>query len=293
MKKKILITGANGFLGQHLCAYPGQDAYDVIACSRGKSRLPAHIHTTYESLELTDANAVQAFLNLHKPDVIIHNAAMSKPDECHANRIACMAANVHATQNLLRHSKAHFIYISSDFVFGENGPHHEEDVKDPLNYYGETKWQAEQLVVAAAAIYTIVRPVFIYGAVWPGLRPSFLHWVQSNLEAGKSIRVVSDQSRTPTYAPDICKGIQSIIDLQANGNFHLAGKDILSPYEMAVATARVLHLDEGLIENVTSATFPEVVIRARKSGLNIDKAIRELHYNPVSFEEGIRLTFNL
>ena len=141
-------------------------------------------------------------------------------------------------------------------------------------------------------IYAIVRPVFIYGPVLQGMRPSFLHWVKNNLEQHKLIKVVSDQQRTPTFVTDICKGIETIISQKQEGAFHLAGKDILSPFEMAVTVANFLRLDAALIENVTSDIFIETVLRAKRSGLKIDKAEKMLGYKPVSFEEGVQLTFN-
>lgn len=293
---KILITGANGFLGQHLCAYFTSRNYEVVAVSRGPRTMPAQINVSYYSIDLTDKNAVANVLENEQPNVVIHAAAMSKPDECDANREACMQQNVGATKNLvegIRDFSIHFIYISTDFIFGEDGPHSEDDVPAPLNFYGESKLQAEQLVSSSELMYNIVRPVFIYGTVWEGLRGSFLHWVKNNLEQGKKIKVVSDQQRTPTLANDICKGIAAIIENQAAGDFHLAGKDIVSPYEMAIKVAEVLSLDSSLIEKVTSETFPETVKRAKRSGLKIDKAINILNYQPVSFEEGVRITFNI
>lgn len=286
----ILITGANGFLGQHLCQH-FSTAYKVIATGRGERRLPSWIDVDYHSADITNAKEVEKLLALYKPNILIHNAAMSKPDECKQNKDGCIAANVESTRHLLAFPVSHFIYISTDFVFGENGPHAEDAPTEPLNYYGQTKLQAEQLVMQATNHYSIVRPVFIYGQMWEGVRGSFLHWVVNNLKAGKPIKVVSDQQRTPTYAPDICEGIQSIIKKQAFGAYHLAGANIVSPYEMAVAVAKILHLDESLIEPVTANTFVEPVKRAKRSGLTIEKARRELGYEPVSFEEGLRLTF--
>ncbi len=289
--KKILITGANGFLGQHLCVNLQNKGYNIVATGRGNCRVPCK-NLLYHAGELTDSKEVTLLLNTHNPDIIIHTAAMSKPDECNANKILCLKANVDATRYLLQHASAHFIYISTDFIFGENGPHAEDDRPNPLNFYGETKLQAEQLVKATGIKATIVRPVFIYGEIWKGLKGSFLHWVKNSLQQHKPIKVVSDQLRTPTYASDICKGIQAIIDKDATGAYHLAGKDIVSPYDMAVTTAKVLGLDAALIEKVTADTFHEPVVRAKRSGLKIEKAQRELGYEAVSFEEGVRLTFN-
>ena len=212
------------------------------------------------------------------------------------NKPLCIANNVTATKYLIDAAKkinAKFIYTSTDFIFGENGPHKEDDIPAPLNFYGESKLQAEEIVKSSGLNYVIIRPVFIYGNIWQGLRPSFLHWVKNNLEQGKKIKVVSDQLRTPTYVYDICKGIEIIIKENVNGVFHLAGKNILSPYQMAITVADVLQLDKSLIENVTSDTFPEPVARAKLSGLKIDKAIAQLNYAPVSFEEGVKLTFDI
>lgn len=271
----------------------------MAAANRGKRRVPDDIVFNYFSTDFTDASAVLKLVAETNPQVIIHTAAISKPDECENDKDYCLQNNVEATRHLLQAFKliqspgALFIYLSTDFVFGEDGPHSEGDIKNPLNFYGESKLRAEELVIDSGLRYSIVRPVFIYGEVWTSLRPSFLHWVKNSLEAHKPIKVVSDQLRTPTHVYDICEGIEAIIKQQKTGIYHLAGKDILSPYKMAIITANVLGLDDGLIENVTSEIFPEPVKRAKRSGLKIDKAAAELLYEPVSFEEGVRMTFGL
>lgn len=292
--KKIVLTGANGFLGQHLTLFLAAANFKVLATGRGDCRIPAEKPFEYVGVDLTDKSAVQNMILNTKPDVVIHNAAMSKPDECENDKAACILNNVTTTQYLVEAANivgAKFIYISTDFIFGENGPHDVDAAPNPLNFYGASKLEAETFVKQHAANYAIVRPVFIYGAAWQGMRPSFLHWVKNNLEAGKTIKVVSDQLRTPTYVIDICKGLKTIIEDNHQGDFHLAGKDILSPYEMAVAVAKVLKLSAELIVKVTADTFPEPVKRAKKSGLKIDKSIQKLNYQPVSFHEGVLLTF--
>ena len=290
--KKVLITGANGFLGQHLCSYLKEIGFEIIATSKGENRLldPTII---FHSIELTNKKEVADLLEKLQPDIIIHNAAMSKPDECENNQQLCIDVNVNSTKYLLSAQKCHFIYLSTDFVFGEDGPHSEYETTGPLNFYGKSKLQSEQLIMCSPHLATIVRPVFMYGNIWHGMKPTFLHWVKNNLEQNKPIKVVSDQWRTPTYVKDVCKGIQSIINRESAGIFHFAGKEILSPYEMAIFTAKVLQLDSSLIEKVTANTFPEPVKRAKRSGLKIDKAIAELNYNPLSFEEGVRKTFEM
>jgi len=295
---KMLITGANGFLGQNLTLFFAEKEHDIIACNRGSCRIPERLPFQYYSADLIDEIVVLNMIADVQPDIVIHAAANSKPDECAANKDACLLQNVEATKYLLmalhaNHSfKSLFIYISTDFVFGENGPHSENDLTDPLNFYGESKLMSEQLVEQSGLPYAIIRPVFIYGPVWEGIRPTFLHRIKDNLEAERQIKVVSDQIRAPTFVLDICKGIEAIINNRQQGIFHLAGKDLLSPYQMATAVGSFLGLNAALIENVTSESFIENVQRAKRSGLKINKAQSLLGYEPVSFEEGIALTFN-
>jgi dTDP-4-dehydrorhamnose reductase len=292
---KVLVTGANGFTGQHLVKTLVNKGFEVIASSRNESKLTSYSNLTYYNCELTDVRNVENLFDLTRPDAVIHTAAMSKPDECAANPELCKANNIQATQYLLSAATKvgtnHFVYLSTDFIFGEGGPHAEEDAPAPLNLYGASKLEAEALVNAASLKTTIIRPVFMYGPVWENLRPSFIQWVAGKLQNGEPIKVVTDQARTPTYIGDLCWGIRKIINDKVSGTFHLAGKDIVSPYDMAVAVAKHLNLPLGLIEPVTASTFPEPVKRAQRSGLKIDKAVDALGYAPHSFAAALQKCF--
>jgi len=292
---KVLVTGANGFTGQHLIKNLVNNGFEVVATSRNKSQLPSYSNLSYYNIELTDVRNVENLFDLTRPDAVIHTAAMSKPDECAANPDLCTANNISATHHLLYAATNvgtnHFVYLSTDFIFGEGGPHAEDDVPAPLNLYGASKLEAEALVNAASIKTTIVRPVFMYGPVWENLRPSFIQWVAGKLQNAEPIKVVTDQARTPTYIGDLCWGIRKIIKNQVPGTFHLAGKDIVSPYDMAVAVAKHLGLPVSLIEPVTASTFPEPVKRAARSGLKIDKAVSALGYAPHSFAEALQKCF--
>jgi dTDP-4-dehydrorhamnose reductase len=292
---KVLVTGANGFTGQHLVKTLVDKGFEVIATSRNESKLPSYSNLTYYNIDLTDVRNVENLFDLTRPEAVIHTAAMSKPDECAANPNLCTSNNIQATRHLLdaatKVSTQHFVYLSTDFIFGEGGPHAEEDAPAPLNLYGASKLEAEQMVTASSIISTVIRPVFMYGPVWENLRPSFIQWVAGKLKNGEPIKVVTDQARTPTYIGDLCWGIRKIINEQVPGTFHLAGKDIVSPYDMAVAVAKHLNLPLGLIEPVTASTFPEPVKRAQRSGLKIDKAVSMLGYAPHSFTEALQKCF--
>ena len=290
---KVIITGANGFLGQHLSLFLQDKSIDVMASGRGQCRIEFNNPPTvnYVEANITNALEVDKLLSENAPDWVIHCAAMSKPNECHINHEECILQNVTATNYLItscKYSGAKLLYLSTDFIFGENGPHNEEDIPAPLNFYGESKLKAEELVKNSGLHWAIVRPVLIYGKQLPGTPPSFLHWVKNSLENNKAIKVVNDQFRTPTLVTDICEGIYSIIQQDEQGVFHLSGNEILTPYQMAIKVAKEYQLEETLITAVTSDTFPEPVKRARYSGLKNDKAKKVLGFNPRSFDEGIK-----
>lgn len=290
---KIILTGANGFLGQHLTQFLAAKGHQILALSRGAQRIPVG-NFLYKSVDLTEKQSLEQAFEQFKPNLVIHAAAMSKPDECHLDQAACLRHNVTATEYLLASASkmgSRFLYVSTDFIFGENGPHAETAIPNPLNFYGKSKLMAEELVRDAGLEYHIVRPVFIYGKYWQGMRPSFIQWVEQNLAAGKPIKVVSDQLRTPSYVQDLCKGIELVFSGPINSEYHLAGKDRISPFEMALIVAKVRKLDAGLITAVTADSFPELVQRAKFSGLKIDKAVQELGYDPLDFETGVRLSF--
>lgn len=293
----FLVTGANGFLGQHLTLYLAAKQLPVWATGRNNCRIPGKQPFRYLSADLTSRDEVNSLVKTVQPVCIIHTAAMSKPDECLLQPETCLQHNVEATHYLLeaaleQGSGIHFIYVSTDFIFGEGGPHKEDTRPEPLNFYGRTKWMAEQLVEQSGLPFCIVRPAFIYGELWEGMRPSFIQWVQQSLSSGKSIKVVGDQYRTPTYVADLCEGIYAIATQKKTGPFHLAGEEVVTPYQMAVTTAEVLGLDKGLIEEVSAQSFKEPVQRAKSSGLKIEKAKQELGFQPISYREGIARSFN-
>ncbi|MEI6185061.1 MAG: SDR family oxidoreductase [Bacteroidota bacterium] len=289
----VIISGANGFLGQHLSLFLNDKTISVIATGRGPFRIE-NINfpgVKYIAADITKASETDNLLLENRPDWVIHCAAMSKPNDCHTNRDECILQNVTGTKNIIdscQKTGAKLIYLSTDFIFGENGPHSEEDTPDPLNFYGESKLMAETLVKNSGLYWAIVRPVLIYGKQLAGTPPSFLHWVKSSLENNQPIKVVNDQYRTPTAVTDICEGIYAIVNQNQQGIFHLSGNEILTPHQMASMLAKEYGLDESLITPVTSDTFPEPVKRAKRSGLKNDKVKKILGFNPISFEEGLK-----
>lgn len=294
---KILVTGANGLSGQHIVKQLLDRNYSVIATSKGPSRLPFKNNDQfyYHELDLIDGPYVNNFLLQHRPEVVIHAAAMTQVDECEQNKIDCWNVNVTATRFLLdacKETGSRFIYISTDFVFdGLQGPYTEEAEPNPINYYGSSKWGAEKAVIESGLQWTIVRTVLVTGNPLSGTRQNIITWVKDKLEKGEKIRVVDDQYRTPTFADDLATGILLVLEKNAQGIFHISGKESLTPYAMAVETARLLDLDESLIEKTDSATLSQAAMRPARTGFVITKAEKELGYQPHSFRESLQKMF--
>ncbi len=227
------------------------------------------------------------------PDVIIHAGAMTQADDCERSKDACWMVNVTATRYLLQGAEkagAFFLFLSTDFVFdGLSGPYKEDDAVNPVNYYGASKVAAERIVKQAKVPWAIARTVLVYGVADDPRRSNIITWVKSNLEQKKKLKVVNDQWRTPTLVQDLAEGCKRIIDKKAEGIFHLSGKDMLTPYDMAMQVANYLNLDTKLFEKVDASSFKQPAQRPAKTGFVIDKAERELGFAPRSFEEGLKL----
>lgn len=291
----IIVTGANGLLGQHLIVELVKRNYGVLAIGRGESRNSSFVGK-YIDMDITDSVGLRELIVTNKPDVIIHAAAMTQVDECEHDKQSCYNINVAATRFIIdaaREINCRIMYISTDFVFdGQSGPYDENSEPSPVNYYGSTKVTAEKAVMESNLHWTIIRTVLVYGQTLEGTRSNLVSWVKESLEEGKTIKLVGDQWRTPTFVGDLVKGIILALEKPADGIFHIAGKENLTPFDMGIQTARHLHLNSKLIEKVDTKSFPQAGVRPLKTGFKIDKARTELGYEPMSFGESLDFMYD-
>jgi dTDP-4-dehydrorhamnose reductase len=292
--KKILITGANGLLGQKLVALlAGQPSVQVIATARGQNRLPTADGYTYQQMDITDAAQVMQVIGEHRPDVVIHTAAMTNVDQCESEKDLCWQMNVLAVEYLIKACAQHdvlLVHLSTDFIFdGTAGPYTEDAPASPLSFYGWSKLAAEEALRRSGIRWAIARTVLVYGIVSDMSRSNIILWVKKSLEEGKTIKVVTDQFRTPTLAEDLAMGCWLIAQHEAEGVFNISGKDFLTPYEMALMTANFFGLDQSYITKADSSTFTQPAQRPPRTGFVLDKAQQVLGYQPHSFVEGIAL----
>lgn len=292
---KILITGANGLLGQKLVALIAPHAaYNLIATSRDEDKifydLPMY---RYRPLNVTREEDVNQVIGQERPDVIIHAAALTKVDYCERHQEICRRVNVEAVDHIVRAAQKYdcfLIHLSTDFIFsGEKRMLLEDEVPGPINYYGKSKLESEQIVVNSGIDYAIIRTAIVYGVVPHLSRSNIILWVKDSLKKGKTIHVVNDQYRTPTLAEDLAMGCFLIAQQRATGVFNISGEELLTPYEMAQMTADYFGLDKNLIVLTDSSKFKQPAQRPLETGFNIEKAKRQLGYRPRTFLQGIKL----
>jgi dTDP-4-dehydrorhamnose reductase len=288
---KILVTGSNGLLGQKLTnLLTNEKSISFVATARSKSVLPI-AHGAFQPLDITDALQVNRVIADTKPDVIINTAAMTQVDQCETDREVCWNANVTSVENLIEacaRNGVHLVHVSTDFIFdGTYGPLDESAKPNPVNFYGQSKLAAEELLIKSSISWSILRTVLVYGITEDMSRSNIVLWVKNSLEQGKTIQVVNDQWRTPTLAEDLAMGCYLAAKTKATGIYHISGKDFLSPYEIAIATANFFKLDKSLIKPTDSTQFKQPAQRPPKTGFIIDKARKEFGYDPHSFQEGL------
>jgi dTDP-4-dehydrorhamnose reductase len=294
MAKKILLTGSNGLLGQKLVELVAKNPdYELIATSRGENRLNNKTGYTYHPLDITDKADVDMVIDKFKPDFVINSAAMTNVDQCETMKDECWQLNVRAVEYVVEACMRHntfLLHVSTDFIFdGENGPYDEEATPKPISYYGSSKLAAERMVTKSKLRWSIARTILVFGIADDMSRTNIVLWVKKSLEDKKTIQVVNDQWRTPTLAEDLAMGCFLIIQKEAEGIYNIGGKDFLSPYQMAIKTADFFGLDKSFIVESDSTKFTQPAKRPPKTGLVIDKAIKDLGYNPKSFDEGIAI----
>ncbi|TAE23854.1 MAG: NAD(P)-dependent oxidoreductase [Cytophagales bacterium] len=291
---RILITGANGLLGQKLVGLlaPDPDIH-LIATARGDNRLPFSEGYTYRSMDITNRQQVLNVLSETQPDAVIHGAAMTDVDKCELQKDDCWLQNVTAVEHIVEacaQTGAFLCHVSTDFIFdGAAGPYDEQAEGNPISFYGWSKYAAETVVRRSPVRWGIARTVLVYGIAHDMSRSNIILWVKKSLEDGKNIRVVTDQFRSPTLAEDLAAGCSLIAKQQAEGIFNISGKEVLTPYEMAIQTADYFGLDKSFITQADGSTFTQTARRPPRTGFIIDKARTVLGYNPHSFAEGIAL----
>jgi len=285
MKKKVLITGAFGQLGNAVLKR-FQDV-EILATDIFIPPLSSGSFSM-EILDVTKPEDVVKVLKRFQPDVVLNLAAMTNVDGCEANPEVAEKINSGGVRNFLEVFGGMFIQISSDYVFnGKAGPYDEEDIPDPINVYGRTKLDSDKFVMQYQNSWCIVRTnvVFDYSKHSDA---SFVKWVINSLQNNKQIRVVHDQWNNPTWTYALADILGVIVEKESVGLYHYGGAEQINRLEFAKTIAKVFHLDDSLITPITTESLNQIAPRPLKCGLKTHLIKSKLQVTTLPLEVSLK-----
>ncbi len=289
IKKRIIITGAKGTLGNKLVEfYSMPDDVTLLGC--GLEENDINDQYDYIMCDISNREQIKKIIFDFYPDFIINTSAFTNVDLCETEREMAWKVNVKGIEHIADAARvidAHVIHFSTDYIFdGEKGPYSEKAKPNPVSYYGRTKFASENALSISGALNTTIRTNVLYGNSINS-RPDFVRWVINSLTNEKTVKIVTDQINNPTFLDDLVQGINKIIEYKKTGVYNIGGKEFLSRFDFAMMIADFFHLDKSLISKITTGELNQPAKRPLKSGLIILKAETELGYKPHSIKEAL------
>ncbi len=287
-RPRILITGASGFLGGHLCRIAGQEGEVIGAYHAHQTLSPGTIPL---QLDLENAQALAAQLAEVKPDIVIHTAVL-QVDACEQNPELAKRVNVQAAHVIAEWcgcEQRRLVYISSDLVFeGTKGEYAETDPSNPVMLYGKTKLAAERAVLEYCPSACVARLPLMYGFPAAGGSNFFLNML-TRLQHGERVPVFQDQYRTPGLVNNMAAAVWELAASNFRGVLHVAGATRCSRYDVARLVCRLGNLDEALLQPVSMFDIPALAPRPKDVSLICAMAKSVLQTKLIGVEEGLQL----
>lgn len=266
----LLITGAQGQLGRELVA-----------------RLPEAIATDVDTLDITDAEAVEQFVREHQIDTIINCAAYTAVDLAEDDSERALMLNGFAPQYLAK-TGCKLIHISTDYVFDGNGsePYTPEEKTAPLSVYGATKRAGEEEVLKYATTFAVIRTSWLYSAHGK----NFVKTIRQLAAKRPQLFVVNDQVGSPTFAGDLADAIVAILPKltpETSGIYHYANVGSCSWFEFAQAITADMQ-NGCVIKPVPSDEYPTRAHRPHYSVLDTTKICKVFGIQIPTWQESLR-----
>ena len=255
---RILVTGVKGQLG-----------YDVMneLAKRGHTGIGVDV----EEMDITDAAKVEQVIKESEVEAVIHCAAYTAVDAAEDNAELCHKINAEGTENIAKVCKEldlKMIYISTDYVFNGEGTRQWEpdDEREPLNVYGQAKYEGELAVEKYLEKYYIVRIAWVFGVNGKNFIKTMLNLSETHDE----LSVVNDQIGSPTYTYDLTKLLVDMVETDKYGRYHATNEGLCTWYEFATEIFRQAG-KEITVHPVTSDQFPSKARRPHNSRMSKDK----------------------
>ena len=261
MYKNVLVTGANGMLGQDLCRILENNSYNVT-------------QTDIQTLDITKFDMVDNVLKQIMPDIVIHCAAYTNVDKAEEEVEIARLINSKGSENIALACKKYdvaMVYISTDYVFDGKStrPYKPYDETSPLNIYGLTKLEGEKAVRENLEKYYICRTSWLYGYYGKNFVETMI-----SLSSKPELKVVDDQIGCPTWSVDLSNAIVKIIQTKPYGIYHTCGAGSTSWYGYAKEIFEQANLKVNL-KSCTTKEFPRPAQRPQYSIMDNEGICRD------------------
>ena len=283
---KFLVTGSAGLVGQQVVKDLSK-SNQVFSCYNESK--PEYGDSV--KMDLKNYEMVSSVLTEIKPDVVIHLGAMTGVDICEKEKTSASEINTKATEIIAKECSklnSFLVYVSTDYVFDGNfGMYKEDDVANPLGFYGKSKLEGEKAVQNFSTNWCIARTSTPFG-LHP-TKKSFPMWVIENLQKQKQIDVLIDQFTSPTYIPNLSRMLIEISERRITGIIHAAGASKISRYQMASMVSDKLNLDGTLLKQISMNKMKWVAQRPKDSSLDVSRASSILNEKPQKIDQSLNL----
>lgn len=311
-RKRVLVVGGSGYLGQHLLAASSTVDRLEVAFTHHSPAPPQPLLETLPSVrafraDLRSGDGFEAIsASFGQPHVVVNCAAMSVPRACELDPPAAMATNV--PSSLLNwllsfgNDDSLLIHLSTDQVYeGVKSFYKEEDETMPVNMYGKSKVAAEKLIVEKCSNYAILRSSIIYGpqTISPVAKSLPIQWMDGVLSQGQQVEFFSDEFRCPVYVKDMVDVILSLTKTwfpddgkKVQVLLNVGGPDRVSRLQMAESVAVVRGYNPSIIKSVSASSVNRGVASPPDISMDITKLTQILGIKPISFQDGVRSTLD-
>jgi len=279
---KILATGLSGLVGSRIQEL-SKDKYQFENLSLDTG------------VDITDSEKIFSLITSSHASLVLHLAAKTDVDSCQKDMSQgtngqAWKINVEGTKNVINacsRSGKKLIYVSTDFVFDgkKEKPYSEEDSPNPVNWYGQTKYEGEKLVTSSSLSWVILRLAYPYRANFQ--KRDFVRALIDRLKDGEKVSLITDHIMTPTFIDDLSYALEKIVNKESLEIFHAIGSQFVSPFEAGVIIANIFGFDKNLLQKTTREEFfKNRAPRPFNLALENDK-IQKLGIRMKSFEEGV------
>ena len=286
VKLKFLVTGSAGLVGQQVVKDLSK-SNQVFSCYNESK--PEYGDSV--KMDLKNYEMISSVLTEIKPDVVIHLGAMTGVDLCEKEKTSASEINTKATEIIAKECSklnSFLVYVSTDYVFDGNfGMYKEDDVANPLGFYGKSKLEGEKAVQNFSTNWCIARTSTPFG-LHP-TKKSFPMWVIENLQKQKQIDVLIDQFTSPTYIPNLSRMLIEISERRITGIIHAAGASKISRYQMASMVSDKLNLDGTFLKQISMNKMKWVAQRPKDSSLDVSRASSILNEKPQKIDQSLNL----